>query len=148
MLFYRTSKVPLRCLFLTGVRPECLAGFDQECWNLMEQCWSAEPSQRPLLGNVQPKLQEIQSKSIAGFSSGKFSSCSCSCSPSFPSYKPDNSYYYNYDYMQLREYWFLLFVLLAKCNINSYLCWLIFFVSLEHFRSLVVKKNQIHLVLQ
>ncbi|ENN74312.1 hypothetical protein D910_12812 [Dendroctonus ponderosae] len=42
-----------------GIRPECLTHFNEACWNLMEQCWSAEPSERPLLGNVQPQLEQI-----------------------------------------------------------------------------------------
>ncbi|KAL1493339.1 hypothetical protein ABEB36_011413 [Hypothenemus hampei] len=42
-----------------GIRPECLSHFDEACWNLMEQCWAAEPSERPLLGNVQPQLEQI-----------------------------------------------------------------------------------------
>ncbi|KAJ3639900.1 hypothetical protein Zmor_003270 [Zophobas morio] len=42
-----------------GIRPECLAQFNQACWNLMEQCWSAEPADRPLLGYVQPQLEAI-----------------------------------------------------------------------------------------
>ncbi|XP_050314331.1 dual serine/threonine and tyrosine protein kinase-like isoform X2 [Anthonomus grandis grandis] len=42
-----------------GIRPECLPHFNQACWNLMEQCWAAEPSERPLLGHVQPQLEQI-----------------------------------------------------------------------------------------
>lgn len=43
-----------------GTRPECLSNFTQACWNLMEQCWAAEPYDRPLLGYVQPQLVGIQ----------------------------------------------------------------------------------------
>ncbi|XP_018566514.1 dual serine/threonine and tyrosine protein kinase-like isoform X2 [Anoplophora glabripennis] len=45
-----------------GTRPECLPHFDEACWNLMEQCWAAEPSERPLLGYVQPQLEAIYIK--------------------------------------------------------------------------------------
>ncbi|XP_032691585.1 dual serine/threonine and tyrosine protein kinase-like isoform X3 [Odontomachus brunneus] len=49
-----------------GIRPEKLSRFDEECWTLMEQCWSGEPSKRPLLGAIQPVLESIQQKAERG----------------------------------------------------------------------------------
>ncbi|GJQ66842.1 hypothetical protein Trydic_g18598 [Trypoxylus dichotomus] len=58
------SKEQLWSSVKKGMRPECLPHFDQACWNLMEQCWAAEPADRPLLGNVQPQLEKIQRESV------------------------------------------------------------------------------------
>lgn len=98
----------------TGIRPECLPHFDQACWNLMEQCWAAEPSCRPLLGYVQPQLEAIMRISAAAglldSDTGKFDS-SYYWSLSHSSIYPPRNHFSiisdvsaNMNFMQFREF--------------------------------------------
>lgn len=44
------------------MRPECLPNFDVTCWRLMQHCWAPDPADRPLLGYVQPQLENMYNK--------------------------------------------------------------------------------------
>ena len=55
----RKNDIILMCCIKPGTRPERLPCFDELCWNLMEDCWAGEPTQRPLLGHVHSRLEAI-----------------------------------------------------------------------------------------
>ena len=48
--------------FILGLRPERKKEFDNVSWGLMQSCWAADPSKRPLLGCVEPQLESIMNK--------------------------------------------------------------------------------------
>lgn len=61
----------------------------------MELCWSAEPSQRPLLGYVQPQLETIQKRALEEQAEGKSDlsalSFSCNSQPNFAPFDMSSS---------------------------------------------------------
>ena len=44
---------------IAGIRPECQAHFDEDCWFLMEKCWTGEARDRPHVGALEPILKGI-----------------------------------------------------------------------------------------
>ena len=48
-------------VYCLGLRPEKLVVFDEDCWTLMQECWEGDPMRRPLLGNVEKRLQDLLS---------------------------------------------------------------------------------------
>ncbi|GBM95682.1 Dual serine/threonine and tyrosine protein kinase [Araneus ventricosus] len=57
-----SHKEDLFALIKRGMRPERLPYFDEDCWELMSECWHGDPSKRPLPGEVERRLEDIQAK--------------------------------------------------------------------------------------
>ncbi|XP_015923211.1 dual serine/threonine and tyrosine protein kinase isoform X2 [Parasteatoda tepidariorum] len=57
-----SHKEDLFSLIKRGMRPERLPYFDEDCWELMSDCWHGDPAKRPLPGDVERRLEEIQTK--------------------------------------------------------------------------------------
>lgn len=49
-----------------GLRPERLQRFDERSWSLMQECWTGNPKDRPLIGLVAEKLEDILFKAKSG----------------------------------------------------------------------------------
>ena len=54
------SKEELWRLVARGVRPEYIEGIDQGIWEMMEQCWSPAPEDRPEPGHISAIFDEYR----------------------------------------------------------------------------------------
>ncbi|KAI3388296.1 hypothetical protein SNEBB_003986 [Seison nebaliae] len=46
-----------------GLRPNRLPDFPDDAWNLMQECWVANPLKRPHLGEIRTKIEQMMKKS-------------------------------------------------------------------------------------
>lgn len=72
----------------------------------MEQCWAAEPSERPLLGFVQPQLEAIYHDAVKEESEGKSLSFSYRSEPPhmLMRFEKSSDIYNNYYDFNFREF--------------------------------------------